>query len=340
MKNSILLCLLFFSFKSVIGQFAITVENTPEPDYLYVLKLVDLEHQIAITDGENVIWDFQAMTHLDDSTSTFYTKESAYPSFPDHDFHDPVNPSDTGLIFSDNAIYGLTDTSFVQKYGIRGVFGPYGYVQSVYAVDWVKLKFPFEFGDYLEVGSTNCGSYTQSSSSIELDAFGTILFPDTTIDNVVRVHTTYSCDNPGTVHDNPVIKNTYDWYSVDSEVPLLTYAVKQVGNLITGNTYISAYLFDGKYYTPYITSGNQEISSRNNIKIYPQPASDIVHILTDEKVDYIRLYNSKAASIPVEYSLKGNEVVIDSSNLQNGIYIVCTYFNNGALTTEKMIINR
>lgn len=332
------LCLFLLSFETVNAQFAISAENTPVPDYSYISKLVDIEHSVAILDGENVVWDFQSMTHLDDSMSTFYTMDSTYQSFPDHEFHEPIDPNYTELIYSDNAIYALTDTTYVQKYGVKGVFGPDGYIQEVHSVDWVKLKFPFEFGDFMEVGSANCGQFTQSSSSIEVDAYGTILFPDTTIDNLVRVHTIYNCDNPGTVHDAPVHEDTYEWYAADSEVPILTYTVKQVGNLISGNTYISAYLYDAKYYTPYLASGNQEISKQNNVIIYPQPATDVIHILTDEKVDFISLYNSRAISIPVDYFLNGSEVIIDASNLQSGVYIVCVYKKNGALTADKMLV--
>lgn len=75
-----------------------------------------------------------------------------------------------------------------------------------------------------------------------------------------------------------------------------------------------------------------------NILLYPNPASDVVHIETNEGIiiTSIKLYDVSGQIINVGLS---NENTLDVSNLSDGIYLLNIFSQNGAVT-KKLIIKK
>ena len=73
---------------------------------------------------------------------------------------------------------------------------------------------------------------------------------------------------------------------------------------------------------------------KSNIKVYPNPASDILNIESQEEVNHIEIFDLLGKQI---LSFKGAKN-IDVSGLQNGIYLLKINTEKGSLT-EKFIKN-
>lgn len=71
---------------------------------------------------------------------------------------------------------------------------------------------------------------------------------------------------------------------------------------------------------------------QNNISLYPNPASNIVNIVTNEEIQSITLYNALGQQV-----LKTISKQVDVSGLSNGIYILNAHLGNGRSQNFKVI---
>lgn len=90
-----------------------------------------------------------------------------------------------------------------------------------------------------------------------------------------------------------------------------------------------------------IYSQNEQINTSQNFEneiefsIYPNPAKDIVYIKSNQKVEYIKLYNKQGKPVLKSY-LKDNK--INLSRLDDGYYLFCAYINGKRI--KKGIIKK
>ena len=81
------------------------------------------------------------------------------------------------------------------------------------------------------------------------------------------------------------------------------------------------------------TSGIEGNAS-GTLEIYPNPATDKVHINLQEEGLRYALYQQNGRLVT-----KGSSSIVDVSNLSDGIYILLVYTNK-AIMMEKVIITR
>jgi len=67
--------------------------------------------------------------------------------------------------------------------------------------------------------------------------------------------------------------------------------------------------------------------------LYPNPVSQMLYIDADETIKTIKIFNK--ISQLVKYISNSNK--INTENLQNGLYIVYVYYQNGKSETQKLI---
>lgn len=80
---------------------------------------------------------------------------------------------------------------------------------------------------------------------------------------------------------------------------------------------------------------NEDFQSKNwSLRLYPNPAKEIVHITSDSEIKELVLYNLQG-QIVVTTSQKE----INVSNLQSGVYLVRAEDINGAIATQKLVID-
>ena len=78
-------------------------------------------------------------------------------------------------------------------------------------------------------------------------------------------------------------------------------------------------------------SGVEEVNNQNAPQMYPNPAGEQIQILLD-KVDSLRVYNSRGKLVLEEKNLKANNLNIKS--LKPGLYFVEIWSDGASLTTK------
>lgn len=82
--------------------------------------------------------------------------------------------------------------------------------------------------------------------------------------------------------------------------------------------------------------GNDQFTTEK-IKMYPNPASDIIHISSSVAITAVTIYDLQGRSL-INTQTNGTDLDITTSNLSSGTYIVeCTSINNEK-TTQKLVI--
>jgi large repetitive protein len=89
-----------------------------------------------------------------------------------------------------------------------------------------------------------------------------------------------------------------------------------------------------------IALGQEDISSQNNIKIYPNPSNGIVNFEYEDahKIDFLNIYHLSGKKVFEKTNLDNNET-FDLRNLNEGTYIVVISLDN-KLLNSKLIIKK
>ncbi len=89
----------------------------------------------------------------------------------------------------------------------------------------------------------------------------------------------------------------------------------------------SAYIF-----TSTNLATNENNLSKNNVKIYPNPAKDFINITSKQQINSIEILEQSGKKF-----LESKDLKINISNLSKGIYILKIKFSNGNSSIQKLI---
>ncbi len=81
---------------------------------------------------------------------------------------------------------------------------------------------------------------------------------------------------------------------------------------------------------------NIENNITKSLSIYPNPASDIVKVNSEENINYIEILNISGQIVSFE-NVNTNNAEINISNLSSGVYFIKVYTAND-VTTQKLIV--
>ena len=100
-------------------------------------------------------------------------------------------------------------------------------------------------------------------------------------------------------------------------------------------------LWLNKYYTDFLNNnvGIREVSNKKvDITIYPNPFSEQLFIATRNSTNNVEvdLFDEIGRSIPVNFQVSNDRIMVDTKNLVKGIYFV-TISHNGEITRSKII---
>lgn len=88
------------------------------------------------------------------------------------------------------------------------------------------------------------------------------------------------------------------------------------------------------------TSINENLSSKNNLSLYPNPVTNFLNIESKnnkiETIQIIDIMGNWVENIIVE----SNQIQIDLSHLNNGIYFVMSIFENGQINKNKILMTK
>lgn len=190
--------------------------------------------------GTNVTWDFSVLKFQ--KSFNGFLKNATVSAY-----HNDFPESDTELKEFDSRFYFKVKPNSVEQYGYSSDNGK---SQIRYDVPFVKMKFPFTFGDNFS-GTFSGGSYfsgtknadISGSYTVEADAYGTLILPGNTVyNNTLRVKTlkSYTTYHRNSSYETSIV--TYRWYNSSHRYPLLVlteYSVKSGNN--TSVNYQAAY---------------------------------------------------------------------------------------------------
>lgn len=173
------------------------------------------------------------------------------------------------------------------------------------------MKFPFNYQDsYIETYQT-VGN-TPNSVTVTYDGYGTLITPNKTYTNVIRVKEDYS----GTPD--------YEWYSLN---PLMHIAV-----------------FDGDvnmlYLLDAVVNDVQDVNSNTSIVMYPNPTNDQVHISVNSSIEnqiQVSLLNMIGQNVYSKNENK-NQFTLNIDHLPNGIYFM--ELKSGKMVWKQKIVKQ
>jgi hypothetical protein len=107
---------------------------------------------------------------------------------------------------------------------------------------------------------------------------------------------------------------------------------------------ISILLFDSgiRNICSYIIDDNTDLGldtfviNNNNTMVYPNPTNGVINILNTTIIESVQVYNIMGSIILSEI-VNSNQVILDLSDIDNGLYLIKTNFNNGSESLNKVI---
>ncbi len=285
--------------------------------------------------GSNITWDYSSLsvTSRDtvtvlDGAATPYTD-----SFPGVTLAEYLSANGE-YVYYNTSTHAMRDTGAYFPPATGGAGCIFETKPATY------LSYPFTFGNAL---NDSCAyivySSAQSSQQVDTmlaDGYGTLILPSGTYTNVLRIsHSVYTSTtvSSGTSTDRDSI---FYWYMPGYHYPLLTIFI--IADVLTGATINT---LDVVYSPPPAATFAQNIASENDIAIYPNPATDIIHI----RAGVLRPLSVIATDIlgkhvAVSYeSVKDNELSITTSNWAAGLYLLHVQTDRG-MFVRKVAVTR
>jgi len=282
--------------------------------------------------GANQIWDFSDVVFpqvlnvlFDIPANTEFAS-----SYPDADL-----VAITEEVFGTNHVFYNFESDGVYTAGqeVTGTFGisqPFSNTRRDIAS---PLSYEDSFTDDAEFASTTLGLTTDGVSdfSFEVDGYGTLITPDATYNNVLRIHTletTTLTYDPGI--GEPIITETvvesYRWVIDGYPFPIVLSFIEtddgEPGDPIS--RYISG--------VPLLTS---DYNSLKGVYLYPVPAVDFVNLdMGDNQTGKatIRIFDIRGAVIKEFAQGMAQVTRFDVSDLPSGFYSINIQTEEGMAT--------
>ena len=122
---------------------------------------------------------------------------------------------------------------------------------------------------------------------------------------------------------NPIILKIWS----ENNIVLADFTMDAVYDAYVSDVYPEG---DGKYSVVNITKGTSIVS--DEIIVYPNPANDIINIVTSMDIKSISIFNNIGQTI-----YQGNETQININNLESGVYIIMID-NGNEIISKKILI--
>ena len=328
---SVISCLLV---TSVYGVTKLTYEQhamKPDEDNNMVLT----KYQDPGPGGINQVWNFAGMNRTNDFKGTVKIPVQLKST---------VTPYNTELIEFGNSFYLNIDKDKIEMYGYSSANG---HVRIEYDKPFVKMTYPFEYGNsytgtYSGKMTTNTReSVIEGTYNVEADGYGKLILPNSIeVENTLRVKTIKSYKQDG--YDIAI--TTYRWYAENVRYPLLVLITTESSKgQNTNKSYTAAYKENLE-----INSSVVNQSAVENTSIYPNPFNDkftVDYELSSPSGVLIELYNIEGKKIATllnenqEAGIYNPEFNAEILNLKQGVYNIKIKLNNQE-SVKRIIYNK
>ena len=276
--------------------------------------------QDAGEEGENVTWDYNWFTGIDQLELTYQTTNATGLSEIFTSSNYALANDDMGEFYNHSNQktdrVGLLMQSILIDYEnpITVLEYPFSYMQSL--TDSFVGNYQYQGIDFIINGTT----------AVTADAFGDLILPYGTIENVMRLKYEVSGSEDyevsGMPHQNQYTQTSYAWYTEESSLlPLLNISFLESDvSTETSVTYLAQSV-----------GLNEVLAERINYNIYPNPATEFTHIeftLEHNEEVEITLYSllgAKIKTIEKDLFMAGKHTRnISIEKLNPGTYFVST----------------
>ena len=330
MKKIILIMLLAIVVIQLEAQITLTQSNNAyQIGDEYVGTDINIDGIEPGDAGENVTWDFSNLTETVPFTATVVNASNT----PYTDLFSLA----TEAIYIDttttNTYYYYNSTSEALQYMGTGRNDDNHFL----FYDFEKyLSYPFTYGsvftdDYMYMFGTDYEAHGEVT--VTADAYGTLITPEETFENVIRIKTEmHSLDTfffysePFYFYEYENVK--YQWFNNESHYPIMSiYNYHEVGEWGFEGGF-------GHYLTDYTTVTNIE-NNNSEISVFPNPSTGTFTITNYE----LQIMNIEITDITGKLIYKSELVIPNSQFVINkkGIYFININTENKTYT-EKIII--
>ncbi len=214
---------------------------------------------------------------------------------------------------------------------------------SHYVDELTAITFPFSYGDehndtykWLLWNISAGGYFMKDSGSIhvEADAWGSIVTPEGTYNNVLRLTTTtesymYMNFGAGWTFTGSSTDVNHSWYSDGLKLPVMS-----ISEFDASQEYIVSYLADHNF--P-VGIPEQETAE---LKLYPNPATDRLWIQSEEELLSVRVYSMDGRLITEEYIRSTGEGIweVSLSGNKPGLYVIEAKLKSGRFITDRLVL--
>ncbi len=265
--------------------------------------------------GANVTWDFSDITTL----PNYYGYELInLADAPENDQFPGAN------LAADN---GVDAFGFIKltssEYTNYGVFA--GGVITYYDDPEELFVFPMSFGttntDNLHSTFFSGIEFERSGTTVsEADAYGTLILPTGSFENVLRVKVAQDYTDDATLLPSPIIYDftLYYWFKEGVLGPLFQYFELNVGGAFPSETSSAAV-------NENLAVGIDDVTAQSKVVISPNPAVDNINIEFGNEIYNTQLivYNQLGQVVISDFVTTTNKIAtIDINSLVPGIYQV------------------
>jgi hypothetical protein len=238
--------------------------------------------------GANITWDFSDLVPSGNLTSHMIDPSTTLKG-------SMVNEANLALVEDANVFYFKVSKDGMQQYGTAA-----GNSLSTYNDPFVKIKYPFSFGD---VYSGNYDGKIETTAPVvyggkflvEGDAWGTLILPNGVYHNTLRVKQTLTFSQA----DSSNKEITYRWYCSSVRYPLLVI-IKYENQCKSTLVKVAYYAHSSNENTASESNANSLLTASQDIEVYPNPITNLItvnyQVAETSKVS-IDLYDASGAII-------------------------------------------
>lgn len=258
--------------------------------------------------GNNVTWD---LSSLNSSTTVTVNALAPNASFPGTEMS--LTYTGQSSLFVD-----FTPT----QYNINGMHVISSNTTISYSDPMQYLEFPMTMGDsfvdnFEATFSSSGFAFTRTGTiSVNVDGYGTLITPQETHTNVLRVHSVQQYTDDFSMGSIDVTIDNYIWVKAGFHHEL---AMVQTMSSDQGSG-------SSAYYTTTTNTMGLDETTFSSLKMYPNPSNDKITI-SNATMDLIEIHDVNGRVVYNGIPSSTTETV-DISALDNGIYYVSIHANN------------
>jgi hypothetical protein len=354
MKKSLLFLSFLFYIASVGAQITLNSSDMPSENDSYLVSNSLLLSFNGEDTGEDYIWDFSDLNSLSQD-SLNYVDISDLSFIYQFVFNNPFDPESQASEGLSLTAIDLIPTIQIEDAYLFTKNSSTKLEEVGYGVTYTGLPFPIQYEDKktlyefpLNYGDSTGDSYAFNVSvpnlaylgevgnrAYEVDGWGTLISPFGTFDVLrTRIENNFEdsiyIDSTGTGFTIPRSLVIYEWLGEDTGVPLLQITTEM--GIVTSVIYQDSLQ---------VATGLEQVQKETYaLKVYPQPADDLVNIKLDKAtIDklFVRVYDLSGKEVLQEELMAGQLFHLNVSSLNAGVYMM--ELSSGAFSTvEKLIL--